>query len=197
MDVLASDGMTISNVSATYDSAFISNLFPGWRFPSTSYRNVKFENITLTDSAATTVQPPIGDAGQAPNENIVFKNVHVELNRWAGPANLPLPAISGAGNELSMDYFIKGSAQRIVRSQSGTLQVTLEAVPAQSSTAGSMLTWAAKGASHCAATGAWSGDLATSGSRIVTPNAEGRGVTLSCENGSERSSATLPISTSP
>jgi hypothetical protein len=198
MDVLTSDGMTVSNVNATYDSAFINNLYPGWRFPSTSYKNVQFENITLTDSAATTVQPPIGNAGQASNEDIVFKNVHVELNRWAGPADLPLPVISGKGNELSMDYFIKSHAQHIARSQTGSLQITLEATPAELHVgASTMLTWAAKGANHCDATGAWSGDLATSGSRTVNTTADNPAFTLSCENGPDRSSATLPLAVSP
>src|SRR5580704_18740253 len=35
LDVLASDGLTITNATATYDSSFINNLFPGWRFPAT------------------------------------------------------------------------------------------------------------------------------------------------------------------
>ena len=199
IDVLSCDGLTISNVTATYDSAFLNNVFPGWRFPSNSYKNLKFENITMIDSAPSSVQPPISNAVQATNQGIVFKNVHVEINRWAGQASLPLPTVAGPTNDVSLDYLIKADASRIAMSQVGTVAGTLKATPASLRVGDStVLTWAARQASNCSGSGAWSGALATSGSRTLTMSTAGdHEFTLSCQNGSDTSNATLHVSVSP
>jgi len=38
MDVLSSDGLTVSNVVASYDSVFLNGVFPGWRFSASAVR---------------------------------------------------------------------------------------------------------------------------------------------------------------
>jgi hypothetical protein len=91
-DVLSSDGLTISNVDATYDSRFLNDLYPGIRFPQPPYRNVTLENVALKDAAAVTAYQPIGNADKA-YQGISFKNVQISINRWKGSA--PLPTISG------------------------------------------------------------------------------------------------------
>jgi hypothetical protein len=60
MDVLGSNGVTVSNVTASYDSAFTNNMYPGWRFPASGYTNLKYQNISLTDTAASTTSGPSG-----------------------------------------------------------------------------------------------------------------------------------------
>jgi hypothetical protein len=103
MDVLNSDGLKVSNVTATYDSSFLNNVFPGWRFPSNDYKNLTFENIVLTDVAPASVQPPIGNMNRDSNENIVFTNVRIRVHRWAGTGK-PTPNIGGHNNSVSIDY---------------------------------------------------------------------------------------------
>jgi hypothetical protein len=108
LDVLASDGLTISNVQASYDSSFLHDLYPGLRFPDSPYTNIIIRDVVLTDVAPETAQRPIGNAMQASNDHIVFSNVEIRLNRWAG-AGSPQPVIAGSNNQVSINVVI-GSA---------------------------------------------------------------------------------------
>ena len=195
LDVLPSNGLTISNVAATYDSAFLNNLFPGWRFPMSGYSNLTFENISFEDSAASSVQPPIGNAMQSSNEHITFKNVRVGLNRWSGRATSPLPVIAGVGNHVALDYIVSSAESRIVGFQAGAavlvLQGTSAALRAGSST---QLTWKSKDANSCSAAGAWWGAVATQGTHSVRLlNAGNYDFILDCRDPGTTSSATLRI----
>ncbi len=77
MDVLDSDGLSFSNVTATYDSAFVDqyNNWPGWRWPGGGspvyFKNVTFTHVTLTDLAAETVAGPMSNNIAVDNTNIV------------------------------------------------------------------------------------------------------------------------------
>ena len=106
MDVLPANDMQISNVTATFDSVFLNNAFPGAiRFPATGYTNVVFENVTLKDVADAPSKGPIGNAPSATNSGIVFRNVQIVFTRWSG-AQLPLPTIGGSNNEVSLDFLV-------------------------------------------------------------------------------------------
>jgi hypothetical protein len=199
LDVLPSDGLTITNVTASYDSSFLNNLFPGWRFPSASYKNVRFENIKLVDTAASSFIAPIGNASQPTNEGITFKNVRVEMNRWAGTASVPLPAIAGRAIDASMEYSIAGDASRIVKSGKGSVELTFQAAPSivRLGTP-TVLTWTAKGAEQCISGGSWSGAVGTSGTRKVIMTAPGENeFTLTCKGDIEAAEARLRVDVSP
>jgi hypothetical protein len=193
MDVLASNGLTISNVTATYNSAFLNNLFSGLRFPQTPYKDVAFDNVALTDTATSSVRMPVSDANQASNENIVFKNVRTVINRWAG-TGLPLPAIAG-GQSISMEVSILGTGSRIVRTASPGLEMTLQATPIKVKIGDTTtLKWVAKGATSCSANGAWDGSVPSGGSRIVTAGSAGSfEYVFYCQNPGSSSSAVLPV----
>jgi hypothetical protein len=193
MDVLASNGLTISNVTATYNSAFLNNLFSGLRFPQTPYKDVSFDNVALTDTAPSSVRMPVSDANQASNENIVFNNVRTVINRWAG-AGLPLPAIAG-GKSISMEVSILGTGSRIVRTAGPGLEMTLQATPIKVKIGDTTtLKWVAKGATSCSANGAWDGSVPSGGSRIVTAGSAGSfEYVFYCQNPGSSSSAVLPV----
>jgi hypothetical protein len=112
VDVLSSEGLTISNVNASYDSSFLNHLYSGWRFPQAPYKRVTFKNIVFKDVAASSVQQPISGANQASNEGIVFSNVRVEINHWEGKDQL-LPVIAGSGNSVDLEYVIRGESKRL------------------------------------------------------------------------------------
>jgi hypothetical protein len=113
MDVLPSDGLTVSNVTATYDSAFLNNVFPGGiRFPANGYRNITFENVVLKDLADAPAKEPIGNAPSATNSGIVFKNVQIVLNRWSKP-QLPVPTIAGVNNNVTIDYMLPAQQKKV------------------------------------------------------------------------------------
>ena len=114
MDVLPSEDLTVSNVTATYDSSFINNVFPGLRFPAKGYTRVKFENVVLTDTAESPKKAPIGDIPFDTNNGIVFKNVTVVLPHWSG-AQLPTPKVGGANNDITIDYAIESQKKSSVR----------------------------------------------------------------------------------
>jgi len=212
LDVLPSEGLTITNVTATYDSSFLNNLFPGWRFPAAPYKNVRFENIKLIDTAASSIVPPIGNVNQLPpkdnvnqpnNEGIIFKNVRVEMNHWAGTAGPPLPAIAGRATEASMEYSIAGDASRIVKSRKGSVEMTFQAAP---STVGvgtpTVLTWTAKKARQCIAGGHVHGSRPRRSKRTGpgTVNMTAAGdheFTLTCKNDTEAAETKLRVVVSP
>jgi hypothetical protein len=194
VDVLSSDGLTISNVEATYNSIFLNNVYPGWRFPEPPYVNVAFENISLTDDADLTLRLPISNLN--PVQGIVMKNIHVHLNRWGAPIADPFPKIVGEGIDMSLDYSIGRGDSRAVRSQHGPVEITLRAVPSLArSGEATVLTWASKQATACAASGAWSGDLPVNGSRsiIITADADFR---LECRNNEIVANAILHVTES-
>jgi hypothetical protein len=194
MDVLDSDGLTVSNATATYDSAFLNNLYPGWRWPQAPYKNLTFENITLTDTAASSIQMPIASANQVSNEDIVLSNVTAVINKWAG-AGLPLPAFAGLGNSISVAISELDNGSRIVGSDVSGLQVTLQASPA-TVTAGiaTELTWTSKDATGCTGAGAWGGAMSAGGSRLVQEASAGNyNFTLNCQNASNSSSVAMPL----
>jgi hypothetical protein len=194
LDVLPSHGLTISNVNATYDSSFLNNIFPGWRFPSTEYSDLTFENITLRDTAATTMQLPVGNSTVAANQNIKFRNVHIILNRWGGPSALPVPTLSGSGIDVALDYEIAADASRIASARKGSLSVALKATPASAGSRATTVTWSSTQADACSAGGAWSGSLPPNGSRSVTIEKQGKAeLTLSCRNSSDSAEATLRV----
>ena len=112
MDVLPSDGLTISNVTATYDSAFLNNVFPaGIRFPAKGYSNITFENVILKDTADSPVKESIGNAPFATNNGITFKGVQVVLNRWATP-QLPVPTIAGNNNDVTINFTLPAQQKK-------------------------------------------------------------------------------------
>lgn len=192
LDVLDSNGLTISNVTASYDSAFINNVYPGWRFPKSLYENLTFANISLTDTAAATVQAPIGNASETTNENLNFKNVNVMMIKWSGNG-LPLPIIGGTQNKIALDFLMSANATRVTTAEQGAVSVTLQATPAILSAGDkALLTWSSKDASTCSAGGAWSGSLARNGSQtVVAASAGNADFTINCQNGAAASSTTL------
>ena len=143
--------------------------------------------------------PPIGNANQPTNEGIVFKNIHVELNRWTGTTSLPLPMIAGPATDASMDYSIASDVSRIVRSRKGSVEMTFGAAPATVRMgAPTVLTWTSKEAKQCIAGGSWSGAVGTSGTRTVKMTAAGEHeFTLACESDSATAETTLRVAVSP
>jgi hypothetical protein len=198
IDVLASNGLTISNVTATYNSAFLNNIYPGWRFPEGPYTNVSFQNITLTDSAAATVFLPIDNAFSATNQGIQRSNVKVGINQWVG-TDLPLPTFGGETNAVALNYGLKTSIATVLRAQVGTVETDLQGSPTTlRAGASTVLKWNAFAANSCTASGAWSGAVATGGTRTVTmPTAGSYTFTLECRNGSATSSTALAIVVQP
>jgi hypothetical protein len=195
LDVLSSDGLTISNVQATYDSAFLNHVYSGWRFPQAPYNNVTFENISLTDKADATRQVPISHLSWGSIQGIVMRNVQVELNRWEAPVNDPFPKIVGQRIDLSLSYSMRLNGSRTIRSQKGPIELTLGAVPATFRAGGTTtLTWFSREASACVGSGAWSGTVPLAGSRSITLAAAGDvEFRLECRGGDNVASGTLRV----
>ena len=112
MDVLPSEDLTVSNVSATFDSVFLNNVFPALRFPAKGYTRVKFENIVLTDTAPFSSKGAVSNLPNETNNGITFKNVKIVLNDWAG-AGLPNPKIGGTSNDVTLDYVIQSQQKKL------------------------------------------------------------------------------------
>jgi hypothetical protein len=116
MDVLASNGLTLQNVIATYNSDFLHRLYRGIRFPgpfgaiASGYININFHNISLTDLAPSTNMLPVGTCTGSTTGGLIFDNVHLYLNQWRDADLTALfgSAINywGAGNKIVFDYHV-------------------------------------------------------------------------------------------
>jgi hypothetical protein len=195
LDLLTSTGLTINNVSATYDSSFLNNLYPGWRFPSSApSTNVVVQNVRLTDTAAETLEPPIGNAGQPSNRNILLRNVSVVVNRWMGWGSIT-PTIQGLGNDVAVEYQFQSNHSRMVYAAKDAVRLTLHVQPDTISSAQSTtFSWTSYNATACNATGAWLGAFAAKGSNVYKPSATGSlSFTLGCHGTGTAAVATLPL----
>jgi hypothetical protein len=195
MDVLPSSGLTVSNVTATFDSSFINNAFPaGLRFPSTGYSHVTFENIQMKDLAESTLKGLLGNAPYATNDTLIFSNFQVAMNRWAG-SDLPIPTIGGASNNVSLNFTMSTQSMKVSYLEKATVQSTLKASPVTVTPgASTVLTWTSRDASSCAASGAWTGNVSTGGSKVVKIGASGNNeFDLNCQNSLTSGSASLVV----
>ena len=195
MDVLPSNNLTVSNVYASFDSEFIHDTFPpGIRFPSTGYTHVKFQDIQLVDTAASTLRGAVGHAVSPTNVGIVFSNVQMQMNRWAG-SDLPLPVIGGRSNNVSLDMDMSAQSTQVSHLLYGSVASTLKATPTTVHAGGStILTWSSAGARSCTASGAWSGAVPARGSRVVkVGSADNYDFNLSCKNSTQSSRASLRV----
>jgi hypothetical protein len=194
LDVLPSESLTISNVDATYDSSFLNNLYPGWRFPSTGYSFLSFQNVTYRDSAAGSTQPPIGDIDEASNEYVTFRDVQVKVNNWYGQGSI-LPILLGTGNDVILNYFIEASHTTLAGLVRGNMGINLKATPlVTSSSAAETLAWASSGANQCEALNPWIGLIPPAGSRPVSlvPNVVNNFI-INCSSVGHSYRFTLPL----
>lgn len=202
MDVLESNGVTVSNVTASYDSAFLNNLYPGVRFPTTGYTNLKFQNVSLTDTAASTSVGPIGSLNETTNQAIVMSNVTVNMTKWVAPSSQLYPVVGGQGNNVQLNYFENNNDSQHVKAQVATVEGELQALPMVMKVGQSAaLTWISHQANSCAGGGSWSsltgvGDngAGTSGGATFIPKKTGSyNFTLECRNASSTSTATVTV----
>jgi hypothetical protein len=195
MDVLPSDGLTVSNVKATFDSTFINNVYPAAiRFPQRGYSHITFENIVFTDSTPITTRGPMGNATDPANDTFVFSNVSVVFHSWAG-SGLPLPTILGSNNTISLTFSMLAQNTLVSFLLKGPVTSIMEASPiAIRAGASTTLTWSSKAATSCSATGAWSGSVGTSGSKVMKVAAAGSDAFgLNCLNAGTTASAGVNV----
>ena len=193
MDVLPSESLTVSNVTASFDSQFINNVYPaGIRYPAQGYSHVTFENISLTDTADSTVRGPIGNATAPGNEDLVYSNFKLVMNRWSGPEQLPLPTYAGTNTNIAIDFAMTGQSMKVSYLVKGSMAVNLKGFPtALNAGSTTTLAWNAKEASSCGASGAWDGALSNSGSKAVKLSNKGNlDFTFTCHGSSGASGST-------
>ena len=202
MDVLGSNGVTVSNVTASYDSAFTNNMYPGWRFPASGYTNLKYQNISLTDTAASTTVGPIGPMNDTTNQAIVMSNVTVNMTKWTGSTPQPYPGVGGQDNNVQLNFLVNNNDSQHVQAVVATVEGEIQALPVVVKVGQpAALTWTSHQASSCAGGGSWTsltgvGDSAagTSGGATFIPKKTGSYTfTLECRNASSASTATVII----
>jgi hypothetical protein len=195
MDLEATSNLTVNGAFASFDSAFLNNVYPpGIRFPDTGYSYVKFENVGFVDTAAATLHGPLGNATNPTNQAIAMSNFQIYLTRWSG-SNLPLPTMAGTTNDIELDFSMSSQLMTVTYLQNGSLQTSIKGTPTTVNRgAATALAWNSVGASNCSASGAWGGNLGTSGSRVISLATKGTyKFTLGCANASAATSATTQV----
>lgn len=200
-DVLTSSGLTVTNVTASFDSEFLNGVYPGWRWPGRGYHDITYRNVTLIDVAASAAHHPMdgatctaakcGETDQ--NSNIVFNDVTLVVKAWGdlqNPENflsIVQPVVNQGANSVrtyriaSTDGFIVSAFNRSVGIDFGVLSA--------SGTSGSStkLYWAPNmiGSSSampsCAASGAWGVLPDVSPANITHPVAGTFEYTITCK----------------
>ncbi len=183
LDVLAAEDLVISNAQASYDSAFLHDLYPGIRFPGARYRNVTLENITLTDRAPTTVSAPVQLPTAADQAGVSTRNLTVVLNDWRGGlgnGDIIKHYLPGADHHVLVDYRLKAGGGDIRTAQTGSAGATLSVQP--QGPGAIAVSWSSSPrTTACQAIGGWAGALPPSGAiRLTTPNGP-HGVGLTCQ----------------
>jgi hypothetical protein len=182
-------------VFATFDTSFTHNLYPGGiRFPGSGYSQIIFDNVHFWDAAPNSFQGPIGNATAGSNAGIVFSDFQINLNAWSGSGN-PIPTIDGATNNITITFGMYANSEILTYIQNHSLSMTFRNTPNiinhGSSTA---LAWNTSGASNCTASGAWSGNVGTGGSRVLPLATAGTyAFGLSCTGASGSSSAATSV----
>ncbi len=200
LDILTSDNMTVSNVTASYDSSFLHNLYPGWRFPQVTTGNLTFENVALKDTAADSILTPLGSVGAESNQVITMTNIQLEVQKWGGKANTPITYFGGMNNNLGLRYFIDDKVEILAHTISGALWNNFEAQPNKLKSGGAVvLTWSAPEAYTCSASGAWSGQLiAAWGTRTIKLTSPGTyAYTIGCKSSKNTLSTTVHVVVTP
>lgn len=195
MDVLASSGLTVSNVYAAFNSEFLNNLYPpGVRFPDTGYDDITFDDVYMTDNASSTTHGPISEATASSNNGIVFSDFQISMNWWAG-SNPPPPTITGENINVALEFTMREQLMHVSSVTTSSLGVTVTTTPTMiNHGASTLINWSTYNASGCNASGAWSGSLAGSGSRAVQLGTAGSyNLGLTCKNASAALSTTTQV----
>jgi hypothetical protein len=195
MDLLPSQNLTVTHVTANFDSSFINNLYPaGIRFPASGYSHISYGYVSLTDAAESTIRAVLGNASSTTNDTFVLNNFLVTMNRWAG-SDLPVPTLAGSTNNVAVELLMSAQSTKVSYLQNGPVISTLEASPiAVQPGASTVLTWASKDASSCTGGGAWSGSLGTGGTKVINIGASGNSnFTLNCQSSTVLASTALMV----
>lgn len=98
VDVVWADSLHIDSLVATYNSSFMNQTWPAWRFTEADYHGLSLTNIRITDIAVTNAYPPMwGNVNSAnfSNSGFVFENFTLVTNNlWEGMAS-PAANVSG------------------------------------------------------------------------------------------------------
>ena len=176
-----SKNLRLTNITASYDSSFLNGVFPGIRWPASTYDGVTIEHLTLEDTAANAVKQPMTNQN-GPNNTVRLSDVKFILKHWAASGEI-VPHVNGAA-DVEMLYTLTTDNTVIAAGQKTPLEWRLEAHPAKVTTgASSTLTWNVKNATTRNATGGWSGGQNAMGTRAVTPAAGTTAYGLSVGNG--------------
>jgi hypothetical protein len=122
LDVLNSDHLRLHNMTGNYNSAFLNNIYPGIRFPGTSYNDVSLQNITLNDTAVSTVHAPIVLARPECQHGTVLKDVIVTLKAWNGDKTALLPGDIGAESRGDIEITYEIGASKLIFKTTGDFQ---------------------------------------------------------------------------
>jgi len=102
MDVLPSTDLTLSDLTASYDSSFLHGAYPMIRFPMGPYHGVTFTNVKLQDTAQSTSDAPVWGNYDSSNTNIIFSNTSATLLQWTGTKPPGQPYFAGTGNSVDV-----------------------------------------------------------------------------------------------
>ncbi|WP_374304892.1 hypothetical protein [Methylocella sp.] len=183
LDLLQSEGVTIRNVKATYDSSFMNYIYPAIRFPGGShpalpgYKNVALTSVSLADLAASTSVVPIRMSTVGVNSGVVISDAAFSLNRWSASTLQDLmrsaALVKGSGHKISFVYNVvapgTSAPASVASGLSGSMSWFLAVAPNATTVGGSaLLTYAATGAKVCRAGPTWSNGGKFSGGALVT-----------------------------
>ncbi len=183
LDLLQSEGVTIRNVKATYDSSFMNYIYPAIRFPGGShpalpgYKNIALTSVSLADLAASTSVVPIRMSTVGVNSGVVVSDAAFSLNRWSASTLQDLmrsaALVKGSGHKISFVYNVvapgTSAPASVASGLSGSMSWFLAVAPNATTVGGSaLLTYAATGATVCRAGPTWSNGGKFSGGALVT-----------------------------
>jgi hypothetical protein len=187
-DILATNGMTIRNVKATYNSAFLNYTYPAIRFPGPTgttmpgFIDLSMYNINIADLATSTNYPAISSNNWSGNTGLLdLHNIAITLNKWTGTlSTLTQTARNYAAANLNVDIaytFLDSTTNLKTTLNSRKVGSKFWYITAAPSTlavgANSTLTWGELSATTCTTNDTWSNTTPLGGSKTVTSSVAG------------------------
>jgi hypothetical protein len=196
MDLLASSYLTVTNVTAIFDSSFTNYLYPnGVRFTDDSgYSHVTFSDINFSDTAASSLNGPVGNAPSTTNVDIAFGGVAVAMKHWAG-SDFPTPTMGGSTNSINLNFTMASQLMKITHVQKNTLVSTVQASPATIRVGTSTtMKWSARNATACSTSGVTAAAVRPFDSLALKLAAVGtKSFSLRCVNNTATTVATVQL----
>jgi hypothetical protein len=87
-DILSSHGLTLTNITALFDSSVVKYSLPAFRFTESNNKDVIIKNMVLQDNATASLIFPISGSSSPNNSDIKLQKVMLYMHHWSNDTSV-------------------------------------------------------------------------------------------------------------